>query len=119
MFMLLPGLLIIAVNGVCYGMILAIFAARYRDISQIIASLMQVAFFLTPIMWDRTILPPRYRFVTDLNPFTHFLNLLRAPLMGSLPDEFSVSVTLLITAFGLLFAFYIFSKVRHRIIYWL
>ena len=118
-FMLLPGLMIIALSGICYGFILAMIGARFRDVSQIITSLMQVAFFLTPIMWNPNALPPRYDWVVMFNPFAHFVDLVRAPLTGNFPSTSSLIFTLLTTAIGFIAAFWLFRRVRHRIIYWL
>jgi ABC-type polysaccharide/polyol phosphate export permease len=117
--LVLPALLLIAINGFFYGIVLAICGARYRDVTQIITSLMQVAFFLTPIMWNKTILPPRYQYLCEFNPFSHFLELLRAPLIGKLPTELSVVVVLAITVMGLIMALYLLARTRRRIIYWL
>lgn len=116
---LIPALLLIALNAFVYGMIFAIVGTRYRDIGQIILSLMQVAFFLTPIMWNANILPAHYQFVVKLNPFAQFIELMRAPLMGSLPSHYAIASTLAITLLGIVMALCLFSRVRHRIIYWL
>lgn len=116
---LFPALLIIAANGFCYGMLFATFGARYRDVGQIIISLMQVAFFMTPIMWSPDILPGRYQFVTALNPFAQFIELLRAPFTGNLPSLYAITFTVSLFSIGMIFLFVMFAKVRHRIIYWL
>lgn len=116
---LVPGVLILAFNGFCYGIILSILGARFRDVTQIIVSLMQVAFFLTPVMWSPSILPARYQFIVELNPFAQFIELLRAPLTGSAPTAYAVTVTLALGVIGAFGAFYLLTRARHRIIYWL
>src|SRR3990167_6154831 len=45
LLLLLPGLLFIYVNAICYGIVLAMIGARYRDIPQIIKSFITVIFF--------------------------------------------------------------------------
>lgn len=116
---IVPALFLIAINGCIYGMIFAMLGARYRDIAQIVVSVMQIAFFLTPIMWNKNILPPHYFFVTALNPFAQYVELLRAPLMGTLPSEYAILMVLALTVIGALVCFYLLTRVRHRIIYWL
>ena len=55
-------------NGVWIGVTLGGLSARFRDVPPIVASIMQVAFFLTPIFWTPSALPSRELFV-HLNPF--------------------------------------------------
>ena len=42
------GLALLCVNGVWTGLVLSIVSTRFRDVPQIVNSLVQVAFFLTP-----------------------------------------------------------------------
>ncbi|MBD8555636.1 ABC transporter permease [Rhizobium sp. CFBP 8762] len=115
--LLLPALLIIAINCLFAGMILGPLCARYRDVPLIIASLVQVAFFLTPILWRADLLPERAYFVR-FNPFYHFLEIARAPLLGGPIHISSWIVCLMITAVHGTVAFWIFARVRSRIAYW-
>jgi ABC-type polysaccharide/polyol phosphate export permease len=117
--LLIPGLLLIYINAIFYGLFLAMICIRYRDVSQIIKSLIQVVFFLTPVMWDPSILNEKKRFIVDLNPFYSFLEIIRAPLLGKAPSLFNVSVVLGATLIGMLICVRIFIPYRPRIIYWL
>ncbi len=117
--LIFPALLIIVFNGFCYGMVLAMIGARYRDVIQIIVSLMQVAFFLTPIMWNPSVLPQQYQFVVALNPFAQFIDLLRDTMLGQIPSNYTLSFTLMVSLIGFVIMLSIFTKVRKRIIYWL
>ena len=51
----LLGLVLIVLNGVWVGLLLGTICARFRDLPQIIASLMQIVFFVTPIMWPMAV----------------------------------------------------------------
>lgn len=113
------SLAILWLNGICYGVILAILGTRFRDIVQLIVSLVQVAFFLTPIIWSPTILPEQYQYIVKYNPFAQFMALIREPFLGSLPSSYTLCSTLFITLVGLVVAFMIFSRYRARITYWL
>lgn len=116
---LLPALFIIYVNCLSFGLLLAILAARYRDISQIIKSIIQVFFFITPVMWNPAALPANKFYFVSLNPFYSFLELIRAPLLGKLPSASILLTVLGITAIGIIFSFRLFMRYRSRIIYWL
>jgi ABC-type polysaccharide/polyol phosphate export permease len=117
--MLIPGLLIIYLNAFCYGLVLAIFGARYRDISQVIKSLIQVTFFVTPIMWNPNVLPAKDHYIVALNPFYAFVQVIRQPLIGAPPELSSFIMVGAITLIGIGICAFMFSKYRSRIIYWL
>lgn len=113
------SLLVIWLNAVTYSTILAILGTRFRDITQLLNSLIQIIFFLTPIMWSPSILPVKYHYLIDINPFAQFLELLRNPLLGMPPSAYAILISLLITGAGLLISFLIFARYRARITYWL
>jgi len=117
--LLFPGLFLLYVNMIVYGIILAIIGSRYRDVSQIIKSLVQVIFFMTPVMWNPNILSARSRIIVYVNPFYSFLEMIRQPLLGHAPTVFNTVVTLAATLLGMLLCFRLLSKYRARIIYWL
>lgn len=117
--LLLPGLLIIYVNAITYGLILAMLGARYRDISQIIKSLIQVIFFVTPVMWAPDVISARHYYFVEYNPFYAFIELIRAPMLGAPPNQISVMVVMFLTLLGMAIAFKFFVRYRSRIIYWL
>jgi lipopolysaccharide transport system permease protein len=115
----LPNLLLIYVNIISFGLILAMIGARYRDISQIIKSLVQVAFFVTPIMWNPTVLPSNYQKLMVLNPFYILVQLIRQPLIGEANPLLIYGIAFLLTFIGISICAVMFSRYRSRIIYWL
>ena len=48
----LPGLAILCINLVWVGLVTAVLSTRFRDIPQIVTSVMQIAIFATPVMWQ-------------------------------------------------------------------
>jgi ABC-type polysaccharide/polyol phosphate export permease len=114
----LPGLAFLCLNGIWIGLLLGLVSARFRDVPQIVASVMQVAFFLTPIIWKPTLLPSR-AMVLDLNPFFHFVELVRAPLLGQAPGLASWLAVLGMTLGGWLATLALYRRYRWRIAYWM
>ena len=76
------GVLIIAFNGIWLSLLLGLLSARFRDIPQIITSLAQLLFFITPIFWRPEMLSTN-RWIADWNPIFHLIELVRAPLLGN------------------------------------
>jgi ABC-type polysaccharide/polyol phosphate export permease len=112
------SLLCICINALCYGCILASLGARYRDILQIVMSIMQIIFFLTPIMWRIEFLSGRYLLWIKLNPFAHLVNVLRYPMMSQMPSLFSLIFVSFFTLVGIGSAFLCLKNVRQRVVYW-
>ncbi len=119
MLLLIPGLLLIYINAICYGLVLAMVGSRYRDISQIIKSLIQVVFFITPVMWAPEVLGPQNHLIVDLNPFYSFLELIRAPLLGGMPSLKNMLMVTFVTALGLVVSMKLLISYRARIVYWI
>ena len=99
------------------GLLLGLVSARFRDVPQIVASVVQIAFFLTPIIWKPELLPER-ALLLDLNPFFHFVEVVRAPLLGQMPGLTSWLATLGVTLGGWLVTLAMYRRFHWRIPYW-
>jgi ABC-type polysaccharide/polyol phosphate export permease len=111
------GLVLIAVNGLWLGLFLGMLCARFRDIPPIVASVVQIVFFLTPVMWQVEMLGG-YRWLADLNPLFHFLQVVREPLLGRSPALLHWAATLAVTVLGWALTLALFSRFRARVAYW-
>ncbi|HEY4040993.1 MAG TPA: ABC transporter permease [Rhodopila sp.] len=81
--MALPGLLLWAVDALALTLILGAFCARFRDIQPIVNSVMQIAFFVTPVIWKPTQLGADSVANLAFNPFFDLLEIVRGPILGS------------------------------------
>jgi lipopolysaccharide transport system permease protein len=113
-----PGLFLLLLHGVWIGVILGILCARFRDIPPIVASLVQIAFFLTPVMWMPEILRDR-AWVAQYNPFYHTMEIVRAPILNRPLHWHSWVWTLCLLVIGFLAAQYLMRRARNRVPYWL
>lgn len=115
---LLPGLVLIIVNILWISLLLAIVSTRFRDIPPLIVSLVQLAFFATPIIWmpDRMV---HYTAFVDANLFYHLIELVRAPLLGHAPSDLTWVICMVTAVVGWSGTFLLFGKYRQRIVYWL
>ena len=115
--LVLPALALILFNGLWVGLLLGLLSARFRDIPLIVASVMQVMFFITPIMWKPDMLPGR-ALLLDANPFFHFVEILRAPMLGQMPSAENWLAALSVTLVGWVIALTFYTAYRWRIAYW-
>jgi len=115
----IPGVLLISINGVWLGLLLGAICARFRDTQQIIASILQVSMFVTPIFWSPEQLGSRRNAFVNYNVLYHFVDILRAPLLGKVPEDLSYHVVLGVTVIGWVLTVFVLSRFRRRIPYWL
>jgi ABC-type polysaccharide/polyol phosphate export permease len=117
--LLLPGLALLALNGVWATLLLGLACLRFRDIQQAVTSALQIGLFVTPILWPAEQLVGSGRLVfVDLNPFHHCVEMVRAPLLGSVPAAQSYLVVAGLAAIGWLVTYWLFGRFRARIPYW-
>lgn len=115
----IPGLIAMCVNGMWAVLMLGLLCARYRDIQQIVSSLLQVSMFVTPILWSSDQLTGRSRILVDYNLLYHTIEIIRDPLMGKPPSAWSWFMVILTAIAGWSFTLYLFARFRRRIPYWL
>jgi homopolymeric O-antigen transport system permease protein len=114
----LPGLLLWGINALALVLLLGTFCARFRDILPIVSSVMQIAFFVSPIIWNQDQLGSG-QWILPFNPFFSLLEIVRAPLLGTLPaatiwlSAALYSIVLWVLAWGL------FTRARGRIAFWI
>ena len=68
MFWLIPLTLIVVVFALGIGLILGVMNVFLRDIGQLIPIIMQMLFWLTPIVYPVSIIPESYQHLLNLNP---------------------------------------------------
>ena len=115
----IPALILILALLFLLSVILGIVCTRFRDVTQIVAVFLQIIYFFTPIFWMRKILPDKYSWITDFNPFFHMIELIRAPLLGFGPAAYHWIYMLIYIAVSAVVAFYFMKRFRYKVAYWL
>lgn len=112
-----PALALYLLNAAFAALLFGTLSARFRDIPILTASVTQIFFFLTPIFWDANVLARRAVFL-DVNPFYHFIQIGRLPLLGVAPPLHNWLAAGGLTAVFGTFAILVFARFRARIAYW-
>jgi len=117
----LPGLLLLVLNCYWIALVVALACARFRDIPSVVASLVQITFFISPILWPPTAVknPELKLLLIDLNPVANLMAIVRDPLMGTAPSAFVYLYCAAFTLLGLGFAGVAFAKAHRRLVYWI
>lgn len=98
----LVGLMAIIANGIWVTQVFGILGARYRDLPEVFQAVMRIAFLATPILWmpSSTGRGSIMGAFLLFNPFYHFVEVVRAPLLGQPTTAISWMVVLGFTVIG-------------------
>ena len=119
MLLFIPGLVLLILTAILVTMVLGLIGARFRDLSYTVASFMSFIMLLTPVMWDPKILTGNRLWLVYLNPIAYYLEVLRAPLLGRVPNvEYYYGIFGIIFVLFLL-ANYLYTRLSKRIVFWL
>lgn len=118
----LPALFLVMLNCVWVSFCFGILATRYRDIAPLLGSLVQLLFFMTPIIWNADTLTQqgagKWWRIIELNPLLHYLDIVRAPLLGAHQEPRHWIVVLTLTVLGWCAAALALRQFRARVPYW-
>jgi len=113
----IPALLLWLVVAVSTVVLLGALCARFRDIPPIVASLMQLAFFVSGVIWQPSQLKD-FEWLLAFNPVFSLLEVLRAPLLGHVPSLAITASALIYSGIIITLASLLFARVRGRIAFW-
>ncbi|WP_018331770.1 ABC transporter permease [Actinomycetospora chiangmaiensis] len=122
----IPAFVVIVFNGLWVTLLFGIIATRFRDIPPVVSSFMQLFFTMTPIIWTPDLLaggaPGSTKAYVEqlarLNPFYHFIEIFRAPLVGQVQSWTHWAVVGVITVVGWTLALVALRNYRSRVAYW-
>lgn len=114
----LLSLLLVTINLFWMCGVVGLLTSRYRDLYQMVGALLQIIFYITPIVFKTDHMSETVRTMFSLNPFFHAINSIRAPL---LKNEFPLNSLVLLAlsaVFGMALTMIIYGKYSKRISYW-
>lgn len=115
---ILPALVLWIADGFVVVLVLGALGARFRDIPPITASAMQLAFFLTPVIWRAEQLGA-YAVWLPANPLHAMIDILRAPLLGVPAGAGSWEMALVASLIAAGAGVAVFARARRRLVFWL
>ncbi|OWJ60214.1 ABC transporter permease [Paraburkholderia caledonica] len=113
----LPGLALLMLNLTWMAQIFALSSARYRDVPQLVAAVVQILFYITPLMWRPGMLS-KHTWLITFNPFAALVDLVRSPLLGQTPAANSWMVCVCCAIVGWLAALWMYARAADRVAYW-
>lgn len=116
--LIIPALAFILITSVWLTYVIAALSARFRDLVSLLNSLMQLAFYVTPVIWKPGFMEG-HEWVVLINPFAYYLSVIRSPILGNSIELYEWGVVLLITLLGLLLSVIFIGKYRRKLLFWL
>ena len=119
-----PAMFLLVINGVWVVMFFGIIATRYRDVAPLLESLVQLLFYMTPIVWMDSTLKDRIgelgnkAYLAELNPLYHYMAVVRGPMIDQPVELRSWLIVIALTVLGTLFAMVFMRQWRSRVSYW-
>jgi lipopolysaccharide transport system permease protein len=113
----IPGLALVMLAALPSAFLLGTLSARYRDMQQIIASIVQLAFFLTPIFWRPELLKDRI-YIAEYNPFHILLEVIRRPIVEGIPPSSTYLKAIVLVLILYVAAAPFFAHYRRRLAFW-
>ncbi|WP_233880360.1 ABC transporter permease [Paraburkholderia flagellata] len=114
----IPAVLIFILNALWISMVAGLLSARFRDLPQIISALLQVAFYITPIIFRPNALN-RFSFIVEWNPLAYLIDVVRGPLIGQMPSALTWGITIGMAVIGWPIALLLTGRYLKRIPYWI
>ncbi|PTY38341.1 hypothetical protein BGP77_16520 [Saccharospirillum sp. MSK14-1] len=119
LLLVIPGLILITINFFFIGLIVSFFCTRFRDMQPVLTSLMNLFFFVTPIVWHPDQLSGQRRLIAELNPLAVYVDLIRAPVIGQAPPVNEWCFALGSAVVLMVMSVYLLKRSGHRLVYWL
>lgn len=120
MLLAVPGILLYIVTAVFVILIMSVLTIRFRDLETPVSYAFRVLFLVTPILWlleDRA--GSRRAAFVQYNPFFHYLEIVRAPLLNQTPEALNWYVSAGCSCGLILVGHIVFIRARAKIPYWL
>ncbi len=114
----LPGLVVWVIDALAICLLLGAFCARFRDIGPIVSSIMQIAFFLTPVIWKPEQLGA-HQYLLPFNPFFALFEIVRAPLLGATATWQDWAAAMLYSMVLWITSWLLFVRARGRVAFWI
>ena len=113
----LLAMLLVVANLFWIVCLLGLVGARFRDVELAVQSIMPLLFFITPVMFKADKLPNAQALIWA-NPFSYFVEAVRAPLLGHAPHANTMCVLICMLLVGGLVTVWTMKTTGRRIAFW-
>lgn len=111
------ALTLVLLSMYCVIVLFGFVGAYHHDFEFFLPAVTRFLFFVTPIFWQPT--DGLRQTISDFNPFTYYLNIIRAPLLGTPPSQMDWVVVGTFTFVGVVASLIVQFNFRKSVIFWI
>jgi lipopolysaccharide transport system permease protein len=110
--MILPLIVLTTLFALGVGIWFSALNVKYRDVRYALPFLIQVWFFVSPIIYPSSLVPEEWRWLLNLNPITGLVEFFRAALFGRELPWLALAYTAALTVIMLAYGSYTFRRME-------
>lgn len=116
-----PALLIVLLNVAWISILVAVLGARFPDVQELTGSFLMFSFLFTPIIWMSANVPADSLrgTIARINPLFHFVELVRAPLLGEPMESLTFWYIACFLVLGWVVALLVYKRYARFVPIWL
>jgi len=108
-------LLLMALSGLSYGLIISSLTTKYRDLSNIVPFAIQFLMYATPVIYSYDSIPDAWKWIFDVNPISPMVEIFRFIFLGSDRLNFlQLSYSIGFTAVTLIVGLVLFNRTERN-----
>lgn len=113
----LLGLALLVVATPPMIVIMGLLGARFRDLSFVVANLLRIGMFLTPVIWLHSRAPAALSWLSTVNPASYFIEVVRQPMLGGGVPMQSAAILGAFTAALWMIALPLLGRFRSQVVF--
>jgi len=115
MALLLPVVLLLTwFVSISLGILMSALIVQYRDTRFVLPFVLQIWFFITPVIYPPSILPESYRSLMYLNPMAGLIDFSRAIMLNGPVNVTNLLISVAVTCIVFIFGVFYFARVERR-----
>ena len=112
-----PAILLLLLTAPAIAILFGLAGTFFRDFQFIVANAMRLMFFITPVFWTHHGAGGLLGFLYQWNPLTHYIDIVRRPVVEGLVPTNSWTVTLLLSTLLCVAALALLGKFNRQIVF--
>ena len=113
--LIIPSLILAMVSAFAIGLFFAALNIKYRDVRSALPYLIQILFFVTPVIYPLSIIPQRYQIYAYVNPATGAINSVKSGLFHQHIDWSGLLISWISTLVILVFGLWYFKRTEKKL----
>lgn len=115
LLLIIPSLVLAMVAATSIGLFFASLNIKYRDVRSALPYLIQIMFFMTPVIYPITMIPQRFQIFAYINPATGAINSVKAGLFHQPANWAGLLISWISTIVLLIFGLWYFKRSERKL----